>query len=362
MIEKIMINALSEEKCDLIGKWVGDILGTHRCYVFAEWDIRDDRKVIVEIRVPTSQSLVSTFRGQSPERTMECGSEIKIDIYEVSTKQLTGLELKINLKAVSSDELEGYWQGSNDSKGMIYLKRPKRDPHNLPSSKPTEILSREYQFNSLKIYKKDIEEIINTMTKLIGQDGNVFVTLCENGFNNSMLSQEYTLKENKNEEPNGIIIVAQKIINGFNNNITVNIQKEKASTIFVQTQDVVWFNGTYVTIKDLLQKKSRNFINLYKQHGLSINFFFLIALLVYLPGLSLENRAIWAFAFIAFALLNALIHRSFSMSYINQKKDHPSGFKERHPVISYLVLTIASAAITILITFGIDFLTKSNSP
>ncbi len=337
-------NSVTLKQCSILGKWVGDTFGTHRCRVFAEGLNRDD-KVFLELRVAPSAAGVSMFFGQVGTADIQIGSQSQIILHEVFENQITTLQITLTLRAISEDVLEGDWQGTDGAKGIVQLTRYKSATHQPAQPEPVEIIAKEYRFGNLRIYKNDIEEIIKIMEQLSAPDGNVFVTEEVDGVKKTTFAKTYLAKEKKAGELQSLTIAALRMINGFNNSLVLNLRKEGDNTLSVQSPDLLWFYSTPMAVKELLEKRSSKIIELYKKHGLNINFLVFLTLLVWMPSLEIADRVIFAACFLIFALLHAFIHKKSSLSLINQKKEQPSTFKEKYPALSYVSLTIMSAVI-----------------
>lgn len=346
-------NSVILKKCSILGKWVGETFGTHHCRVFAEGLNRDD-KVFLELRLAPSAVGVSIFSGQVGTADIPIGSQSQIILHEVYENQITTFQITLTLQAISEDVLEGDWQVTDGAKGIVRLSRHKTATHQQTQPEPVEIIAKEYQFGNLRIYKNDIEEIIKIMEQLSTTDGHVFVTEEVDGVKKTTFAKTYLAKEKKVGELQSLTIAASLMTNGFNNSLVLNLEKEGNSTLSVQSPNLLWFYSTPMAVKELLEKRSSKIIELYKKHGLNINFLVFLTLLVWMPSLEIADRVRFATYFLIFTSMHAFIHKKSSLSLINQKKEQPSTFKEKYPAFSYVSLTIMSAVITGIIKFVLE--------
>lgn len=334
---------MSEKKINVLGKWVGDIYGTHHCHVLAEFTLTDGN-TFLEVRAQSTPAITAIFRGPVASPDFVEAKETEVTLSELINGSLSGLQVTINIQATNQDVLQGAWETTNGAKGVVQLSRWKFTPNNKQPEhqEPTEIIAREYKFGNLRIYKNDVYEIIKIMQLLVAPDGVIFVTEEHDGVKRTSLAQAYLNKERKPNDLTSLVIAAQKNMNGFTSSLVLNLIRNGVSTLSVQSPDVLWFYSTPMAVKELLDKKSDKIIELYRKYGLNFNALLFLALLIWLPDAA-KDRAIFVVSFLAFVLLHACVHKRAALSLINPEKERPSGFKEKHPTISYILLTLASA-------------------
>jgi hypothetical protein len=343
------------QNCSLIGHWIGDTFGTHRCQADAICHRDDGGKLIFSLHVSPTTYGVSRFIGTPRSEIVEVAKQETLILHQIISPDEQVLAVTLFFQATSSENIEAEWIANDNSRGILHLTRYKR-PSGQPDPKiqPTEIVAKEYSFEGLRLFKGDIEEIIRIMEQLVIPDGNLFITYEIDGVKKTTFAHTYLQTEKKQSLLETLSIAAQRNVDGFVHSLVLNIRQDGISTLFVQSTNLFWFYNTPMAVKELLEKRSSEAVVFYKKHGLSINFFILLALVVYMPSIDLAERIKFIMGFIVFATLHVSLHKKFSKSIINQKQEHPTTFKEKHPTLSYISLTIISALIGALSKYGLE--------
>jgi hypothetical protein len=347
---------MQKTQINLEGSWIGTVCGTSYGNVFAKF-AHFSGGVQLELRMPSSGPNVSIFVGIIPNMVVGKAEEISVTLSEKINEIATGLQVVLIFQVMTEDVLQGGWEATNGAKGFIQLYRYKSisSDKNISCEKPIEIIAREYKFGNLRIYKKDVQDIVKIMEGLITPDGFVFVTFDDEGTKKTNLARVFLEKSDIPNKLSSLIVSAQRNVNGLTHSLVLNLMKEGASTLSVQSPDLLWSYSTPMVIKELLDKRCSKTIEFYRKYGLILNTLFFSALLIFMPNTKVD-RAIWVGSFLLFASLHAYFHKRDAFSIINPRKERPSEFKEKHPSIFYVIKTIINAFFTLLVGSGANII------
>lgn len=346
---------IENQSCNLLGHWVGDTFGTHRCQADVICFKDNDGKIIFDIRLSPTVYGVSRFVGFPQKELISINTHEILTLHQIVNPDEATVEVNVFFQATSPDNIEAEWEANDNSRGILHLARYYRTSGQpAPKNQPTEIVAKEYSFEGLRLFKGDIEETIRIMEQLVIPDGNLFITYEIDGVKKTTFAHTYLQTEKKQSLLETLSIAAQRNVDGFVHSLVLNLRQDGISTLFVQSTNLFWFYNTPMAVKELLEKRSSEAVVFYKQNGLSINFFILLALIVCMPSIDLVERVKFVIGFIVFATLHVSLHKKFSKSIINQKQEYPKTFKEKHPTLSYISLTIISALIGALFSYGLE--------
>ena len=338
----------TEKTVNVLGNWLGDIYGTHRGQAFAEFIEKND-KVILELRIGYLGVAIEQFFGIFPKADLKLKETVNFELDELLPDMTKGTHVIVKLTLIEQDILEGEWESSINGKGIVRLNKPAMGQQAVAKpEEPQEIIVREYRFGKLQIYKSDICQIVETFRCLVGKEGNVIVSATSDEERIIRYAERFLENNSLPEYIDGLTISGQIVKNNVNNSITLDIKRGDDSNLLVQTSDRIWFYGAGMGIKNLLDKKTNTLIDFYRKHGLSLTGLLFLLLLIFLPS-QIAERAVLVASFVIFAFTHKYVHSNFSLSVISPKKEEPSSWSEKHPGFKYILATIFSAAVSILI-------------
>lgn len=332
------------------GRWVGEIFGSHYELVCADIS-RTEADTIFDISMGSEK--IRIFKGHIKNDLIIQKSIIKITLDEFKGSTKTNFQVFLRFANISDDWLSIEWESNNYSKGILQLSKPNPS---LKKSYPLEKkirVTKNYHFDCLRLYKDDLDCIINNIKEYQGFDGFIWLIETIDNIEQTIPLEEYLAREKIPEEISALHISANRNINGYNNSLSLSLSKHDPSILQVQSTDPFWAN-TPLGIKDLLEKKSNKALNFYKKHGLGLNFLAFLFLIVLLPEYTFWDRVIGAITFLAFAVPHFLIHRKMSLSYIYSNKARPLNWREKYPNIMYLSLKVLTALFAGLVNIGLE--------
>ena len=341
-------NSNTEKTVNVLGNWLGDIDGTHRGQAFAEFIEKND-KVILNLRISYFGVAIEQFFGIFPKADLKLKETVNFELDELLPDGTKGTHVIVKLALIEQDILEGEWESSINGKGIVRLTKSSMGQQAVAKpEEPKEIIVREYRFGKLQIYKRDIRQIVETFRGLVGKEGNVIVAATYDEKRIILYSERFLEDDSLPEYIDGLMISGQIFKNGVNNSIILDIKKGDDSNLLVQTSDRIWFYGAGMGIKALLDKKTNGLIDVYRKYGPSLTVLLFLLLLIFLPS-QISERAVLVASFVIFAFAHKYVHSNFSLSVISPTKEEPSSWGEKHPGFKYILATIFSAAVSVLI-------------
>ena len=345
-------NSNTEKTVSVLGNWLGDIYGTHRGQAFAEFIEKND-KVIFKLRIGYFGVEIEQFSGIFPKADLKLKETVNFELDELLPDRPKGTHVIVKLTLIEQDILEGEWESSINGKGIVRLTKLAmgQQPVAKPEE-PQEIIVCEYHFGKLQIYKRDIRQIAEMFRDLVGKEGSVIIAATYDGERIIRYAERFLEDDSLPEYIDGLTISGQIFKNDFNNSIILDIKRGDDSNLLVQTSDRIWFYGTGMGIKTLLDKRTNTLINFYRKHGLSLTGLLFLLLLIFLPS-QIAERAVLVASFMIFAFAHKYVHSIFSLSVISPTKEEPSSWGEKHPGFKYILVTIFSAAVSVLINLAL---------
>ena len=341
-------NSNTKKTVNVLGSWLGDIYGTHRGQAYAEFIEKTDT-VILNLRIGYFEGAIEQFFGIFPKADLKLKETVNFELDELLPDGTKGTHVIVKLTLIEQDILEGEWESSINGKGIVRLTKPAMGQQAIAKpEEPQDIIVREYRFGKLQIYKRDIRQIVETFRGLVGKEGNVIVAATYDEERIIRYAERFLEDDSLPEYIDGLKISGQIFKNDVNNSIILDIKRGDNSNLLVQTSDRIWFYGAGMGIKTLLDKKTNAFIDFYRKHGLNLTGLLFLLLLIFLPS-QIAERAVLVVSFVIFALAHKYVHSIFSRSVISPTKEEPSSWGEKHPGFKYILATIFSAAVPVLI-------------
>lgn len=338
----------------LIGQWIGNIYGTHPKNVFVQFNKTESQDILISLHCAESGSqYVSVFTGICNSREGCISVTLNESVEQQSgTINSTG---NITFNICSENQLEGNFEYSNSIKGVIKISKFIFSNSIYNQTEPQQIIAKEYVINyPLKIYRRDIQKIIDLMRELATVSGKVVITEQIKGTKTSRYSKDYLNAGNLEDNIDGLSFSAQVMNSGFVNTITLNLNRDFSSTIISQSNNFLWSNSAPILLKEHLEKQGSKPLGFYRRYGLDINSLLFLTLLAILPSFEFKLRIAFVIGFLLFALAHKMINRWVSQTTIEQNLDKPSTFKERYPKLTYLFATALSAVLSIAIGYGVN--------
>lgn len=336
---------------DPLGQWIGNTYGTHPANLFVEFS-NNNGAIAVTIRAASQNiSEVKTFIGSCIQNE----NSITSSINEISEKLQTGITGNIVLTVISENQLEGSFELSDQTKGVIKISRFLFSNAINNRSQPLQIIAKEIPLNyPLKIYKKDINKIITIMQELSTPSGTLIITEQARGTKIIKYANDYLNTKEHQSTIDSLSFTTQTMVAGFTNTLTLNLNRHGPSYIISQSADFLWSHATPILLKEILELNTNKLLGLYKKFGLEINGLLFLTLLVILPSFEFKLRLVSVVGFLIFAFSYRFGYRRISQTIIEADTDKPTTFKEKHPKTAYILLTLFSLFLAAVISFGVN--------
>jgi len=314
------------------GKWIGTTQGTHPHNVFIEFN-NVSGKISCDLRLsPPNNLIVRKFIGlcEQDETT------IYIKINEISDVGFKNSAGNIWLKPNSEIILDGEYELTTGEKGIFNIK--KYFSALIPEkSEPFQIFPKEYRISyPLKIFKKDIFELIKKLKQLVTTAGTVTIIETSDSQGITHSADAYLKYESHIETPTCLKLIAHYPPQGLSN-ITLTFNRYGDSFIFAQSPEEIWSNLAINSVKPYLESKRNKLLEIFKKHGLELNGMLLLAFIALLPNVSTTWRFIWIAVLVFFVYLYRKEHRYISQTLIQQNDDFPKKFEEKRPILGFLI-------------------------
>lgn len=215
--------------------------------------------------------------------------------------------------------LEGDWNSTIGSAGRFILfphPRPKAEQHT-----PDQLHIARYDLGPIAVCKADIEEIAELIQKDF--DNPVVVTTTGETEQSSYLRKfkELTFSDRfasivkiraQSPEPEGLTRVVQVEFG------------PQFNFVFAQSFDEAWARGKRDMLRQNLKRFETSYASLWKRFGIGINQAFIVALLIFLPGLgSNVDRALLVLGFVAIGQSLSFIDRRIRHASIRLSEEKP---------------------------------------
>lgn len=335
---------------ELNGIWIGNTFGTHPSTVFAEFTKMTNETSKIRIKF-TNNNEVRIFVGSYQQQE----NSITVTLNSQTDDSLTNVTGIINFQINSKNSLEGRYSMNTKEEGGLKITRflMQNDIANNPEL--SQLISKEYPISyPVKIYKKDIKDIIKIMADLATDSGKVIITEGAESGKTSRYMEAY-LKNNLHPKSiENITFTSQNIVDGLVNTASLTLNCNGSGIIISQSTNRIWAESATLVLKEYFEKRRSRLLTLYKKHGLEINAIAIFILLTILPSLSLKLRIATVIGLVVFIISHKLLHSYISKTIIQANNNEPENFGEKHPKITYATLTLLSAAVSAAITYSID--------
>jgi len=327
---------------ELVGQWVGDLRGTDMGKVYAVF-LREDDGIRATFTV-NIDNVISNGAGKVAAGDGETIAELVLhDPAEAAPTD----SATVTFDKITSIHVSGRWKTSTGHAGTLQLVRSDTKPISQQSStepqKPIEIVAREGKLSSLRVYRKELELIVNKIKALVGGTNDVVVAATiDDKKQIKQLSHDFFAR---NDLPQFITSINLSLNDGkqpIAKVIVVNLHDQGDSTFFVQSDDTLWVSGSFSELDGLFRRYTSPAFTFVHKYGLNANFLLLLAVVALLPEVPLLSRFVVLAALLLVVVLLMQVHKAVTSTRIYLAPELSRGFLSKVAPSLASALTAAS--------------------
>lgn len=290
------------------GKWAGRIYGTNTGNVYCEF-VSEKDKIIGTARINDDSYGISVFTISGNQNSI-----IELQLTEFSDreelKNLTTVEVKLKLQ--NDGNINGEWLSNDGRAGTLEL-YPHKDINSKDlSSEPKQIYNKTIKLGSVRLFKKDVEEIIKYIKKDF-PDTRLIITYYKFGSEVIKFADDFLEDSESLGELKGLRFSIQE--NASNKPIrivNVDLFPRENSEIRISGSNESWVLGKSESLKNQFSSFTNKLITNYKKYGLTLNSIIFFSMLILIPEINpIEKRAIFVVTVIVLLSILLFVHKRF---------------------------------------------------
>lgn len=271
---------------------------------------------------------------------------------------------ELRIEAANEDICNGTWHLADGSRGIFDLQRRSfsTDIANVVSQGGSpKLWNKEIPLGAITLYRRDLDSLIAELETHIPDNASTVIRATESGQVivqnvNDYLSRrdlldvvsEFTISRESNDTP------------GFKKIITVNLNNNGENNVVASSPDELWTSAVSQRVASFMEQFTSSLTGFLRRHGLNVNSFLIIGLVIVLPDYHVKERIIITIGVIFIILMIARSHKfiRFARVYLDHDRTKRPFSKELPSAI------LAVAATGIAATFGalpeiVDFVQNS---
>jgi hypothetical protein len=209
---------------------------------------------------------------------------------------------------------------------------------------PEQIFTRTVDIGSVRIFQKDLKDLIEIVAKDFLQ-GQPVVTFKLRGsevikFSEAFLQEVTNLPKLRFMKIN----IQEPEPNGINRTVAVQLSEGIGSFVTVSGSNESWVVGKAESISHALTAYQNNVITYYRKHGLEINGIIFFLMLVMIPEITdWHSRLIFVLVVMALLFVLVRVHRKLLPNTVIFPMEEPTSFRRSWPsVVSWLIAATSS--------------------
>lgn len=329
----------------LANRWAGRIYGTNTGNIFLDLK-QDGTSVSGQLRIMDTVYGVSVYKytGTADEQIVLCCEPIQFD----TTTTIEYGQVTVKGKLTEQGTIKGEWHTTIGTAGTFEIY-----PHNLNfenepnNSKPEQIHNKSINVGSIRLFKDDLINLISFIKKDFSS-GRVVVTYFHRGTEQTKYAEDFLSDCSDIEKLNYIKLVIQEPeAYNINRLVVVELTTHNGSDIRVSGINESWVLGKSLSIYEFIKPKQNLLITTYKKHGLNLNFFIFLIMIIAMPDINNVLSRI-AFTLSVIILLNILLfihNKIIPNTAIYMQQTRPNLFIRLWPtILSWLIAATSSIA------------------
>ena len=341
--------------------WTGYLFGTNTGKIFLELDHDENTKIVkgeARFNDDVTGIVIYDFTGSFDDALIiKCVPRIEKD----TTVRYGDIEVTGTLKP--NDIFMGTWESTIGTAGTFELYPHEQEVTDKELQArdltPTEIHKRVIQVGAVRLFKKDIHELVNNAIKDFDEPGKAIINYIKLGDTKVTKYVDDFIKENFSGDLKFFSLFNSDKFQkgGEKRSVAIDLNEFGNSEIRVSGFDEWWVHGKADVLEKFLKNYQRGLITTYRRHGLVLNQLLFFGMLVSLPEIS---RLIARIGFVVFViiLLTGLVqvHRKFIPNTLIFMVDREvTWFNKYRSSIASFVLTVIAG---LLVGFVYDILGK----
>jgi len=325
---------------DIAKHWNGKIYGTNTGNVFLKFE-QAGKNLSANLRFMDDLYGMAIYSMKG-----KIESE-KIVLNGSPCEDVEGLELgEITIEGAldNSGNISGEWYSKLGTAGTF-----KVFPHEMNSIKtlPEQIHNKTSQIGAIRLYKSDLEQLINFIEKDFGE-GKTVVTYEERGCELTKYVSEFLKESTDVKEFSYLKLILQEPeAHGINRVVVIELKKKNASEVTVSGINESWVVGKAEGIARLLKPRENKLVTLYRRYGLNINAFLFTVMLVVIPEFSgWKERALFIGSTYSILTILFIIYNKYIPNTEINLQERKHGFLSRAwpTALAWLVAVSSSVA------------------
>lgn len=335
------------------GNWAGRIYGTNTGNVFCNFKLEND-KIIGIARINDDSYGLSIFNISGTQ-----DSTIELQLTQFSDKEeLTNpVKVVVKLKLQNDGNIIGDWLTENGHGGTISLYPHKDFNSKDTSTEPQQIYNKVVKLGSIRLFRKDIEEIILYIKKDF-PDSRLIISYYKFGSEVIKFADDFLNEAELLGELKGIKFSIQDTTpNLINRIVNIDLLPRENSEIRISGSNESWVLGKAESTKNQFSRFTNKLVTNYKKYGLTLNSLIYFIMLILIPEVNpISKRAIFVASIIILMSFFVFVHRRFipnTIIFLTEKR--PSLWKRIWPSILSWIISLTSTVVGGLIYY---YLTK----
>lgn len=335
------------------GNWAGRIYGTNTGNVFCNFKLDNDN-ITGTARINDDSYGLSVFTISGKQNSI---IELQLTQYSDKEELTNPVIIEVKLRLQNDGNIIGDWLSKNGNAGTLALYPHRNIDSKDFSTEPQQIYSKTIRLGSIRLFRKDIEEIINYIKKDF-PDGRLIISYYKFGSEVIKFADDFLNEADSLGELKGIKLSIQDTASNLVNRIVnVDLLPRENSEIRISGSNESWVLGKAESIKNQFSRFTNKLITNYKRYGLTLNSLIFFIMLILIPEINpISKRAIFVVSVIILMSILVLVHRRYIPNTIIFLTDtKPSVFKRIWPSILSWFISLTSALVASLIYY---YLTK----
>lgn len=279
------------------GKWAGRIYGTNTGNLFCDFRI-DNNQLIGTARLNDDTFGLIIFSVSGKLNTI---TEITLTQYSEKEVLSDPAIIDAKLRLQNEGNIIGEWITPKGYAGTLALFPHKNIESKDTSFEPQQIFSKSVTLGSLRLFKKDIEEIIRYIKKDF-PDSRLVVSYNKYGSEVIKFADDFLKEIDEIKELHEMRLSIQDVpSNQSSRVINIDLLQQLEGVIRVSGPNDSWVLGKAESLKILFSQFTNKVITNYKKYGLTLNSIIFLIMLILIPEIdTIIKRAVFVVSVVFF--------------------------------------------------------------
>lgn len=318
------------------GKWAGRLYGTNTGNLFCDLELNNDQ-IIGTARLNDDLHGLVIF---SVSGKLDTIVEIKLTQYSENEVLSDSAIIDAKLRIQNDGSILGEWISKNGHAGTFDLFPHKNIETKDSPLEPRQIFSKTIKLGSIRLFRKDIQEIISYVRKDF-PDSRLIVTYNKYGSEIIKFADDFLDDLDEIRELRGIQFSIQDIPSKqVRRYINIDLFNRTESEIRISGANESWVLGKTEALKILFSQFTNKVVTNYKRYGLTLNSIIFFIMLILIPEIdTISKRTVFVVSVIFLLSILYLVHKRFipnTIIFLTNTK--PNVWKRMWPsILSWLI-------------------------